>query len=594
MNRLSQFNNNFKRLLPFMKPYKFSWIFAVLCIFGATALSSLSPVVEGLILTKLTENSSHILKDISGAAVDFKYILSVLILLLIIYLSNTVIVCLSNWFLTNSIQNTIRDLRTAIMDKIRKLPVSYFDTNSYGDVLSRMTNDIDIVSQAFQQSFSQVITAILSIVLAFSMMFSINIKMSLLALLIIPSSILITKFIVLKSQGLFENQQEAIGKLNSAVEEIYTGFNEIKLYGKEEVSVNEFEVINDSLCRNGFKAQFVSSIMSPLISLTSYLGIAVMIFLGSIFAIGGVLTIGNMQAFIRYICRINEPLSQATQLSTSIQSAFAAIERVFNILDEKEESLDSKNPIKLDKVRGNVTFENVKFGYSKDKILIKDLSVNIKSGHIVAIVGPTGAGKTTLINLLMRFYDVNDGSIKIDGVDIRDMSREYLRSNFGMVLQDTWLFNGTIADNIEYGRFNASIDEIIEAAKIANVHQFIKSLPDGYNMFLNEESSNISQGEKQLLTIARAIISDPAILILDEATSSIDTRVEVILQNAMNNIMKGRTSFVIAHRLSTIKNADLILVIDDGDIIEQGNHNELIAKGGLYKKLYNSQFASCN
>ena len=403
---------------------------------------------------------------------------------------------------------------------------------------------------------------------------------------------MVSKFIVSKSQNLFIGQQKALGKLNGEVQEMYTGFNEIKLYGKQDDVIKEFEDINEELCQTGFKAQFISSIMSPLISLVTYLGIGVIGVMGAVFAIAGTITVGNLQAFIRYIWQINQPLTQVTQLSSAIQSAFAAIERVFEILNEEEQIPDKEDSIKVENPKGNVTFEHVKFGYFEDKPLIKDLNVEVKSGQMVAIVGPTGAGKTTLINLLMRFYEIQGGSIKIDGVDIRDMKREDLRSMFGMVLQDTWLFNGTINENIEYGRFGARKDEIIEAAKIANVHHFIKTLPDGYNMFLNEEASNISQGEKQLLTIARAIISDPAILILDEATSSVDTRLELMLQNAMKNIMKGRTSFVIAHRLSTIRSADLILVINDGNIIEQGNHEELMAKGGFYEQLYNSQFAN--
>ena len=415
-----------------------------------------------------------------------------------------------------------------------------------------------------QQSFSQVINSVLSVTLAISMMFTINTTMAFIALLIIPISYFISRFIVGKSQKLFENQQNALGKLNGAVQEMYTGFNEIKLYGKQDDAVAEFKEINEELCSNGFKAQFVSGIMSPLVSLTTYLGIACIAFIGPVYAVRGIITVGNLQAFIRYIWQINQPLSQITQLSSTIQSAFAALERVFEILNEKEEVKDPENPVKIKNLRGDVTFEHVKFGYSDDKILIEDLNINVKSGQMVAIVGPTGAGKTTLINLLMRFYDIKGGSIKIDGVDTRDMKREDLRSMFGMVLQDTWLFNGTIHDNIEYGRFGATRADVVEAAKIANVHHFIKTLPDGYNMFLNEEASNISQGEKQLLTIARAIISNPSILILDEATSSVDTRLEQLLQKAMQNIMKGRTSFVIAHRLSTIRNADLILVMNEG------------------------------
>ncbi len=549
-------------------------------------------MTEGLITTQLIKDAANIGKGIEGAAVNFNYITKVLGLLAGIYVSSTISTYIASFLLTHAIQNTMRDLRNAIQDKIRKLPISYFDSNSYGDVLSRITNDVDTISNAMQQSFIQIVNSILSVSLAVIMMFRINTKMALLAILIIPLSYLVSKFIVGKSQKLFYRQQRALGKLNGTVQEMYTGFNEIKLYGKQNEAIEEFENINQQLCNTGFKAQFISSIMSPMISLISYLGIAAIGVIGGIYAISGVITVGNLQAFIRYIWQINQPLSQVTQLSSTIQSAFAAIERVSEILNEEEEIPDPENSVKLENPRGDVTFEHVKFGYSDDKPLIKDLSAEIKSGQMVAIVGPTGAGKTTLINLLMRFYDVKGGAIKIDGVDIRDMKREDLRSMFGMVLQDTWLYKGTIYDNIEYGRFGATKEEIIEAAKIANVHHFIKTLPDGYNMILNEEASNISQGEKQLLTIARAIISDPAILILDEATSSVDTRLELLLQNAMRNIMKGRTSFVIAHRLSTIRNADLILVINEGNIIEQGNHEELMKKGGFYEKLYNSQFAN--
>ena len=471
------------------------------------------------------------------------------------------------------------------------LPINYFDQNSFGEVLSRITNDIDTISNAMQQSFSQIINSVLSLTLALGMMYVINIQMALVATLIVPLSYLVSKFIVGKSQQLFYNQQQALGKLNGAVQEMYTGFNELKLYGKQEDAIEEFVGINEELCQEGFKAQFISSIMSPLVSLVSYLGIAVIGVMGGILTIRGALTVGNLQAFIRYIWQINQPLTQVTQLSSAIQSAFAAAERVFEFLEEEEEVSDAQNTAKLTDVKGNVTFEHVKFGYKEGATLIEDLNVEVKSGQMVAIVGPTGAGKTTLINLLMRFYDVSGGSIKIDGVDIRDMKREDLRSLFGMVLQDTWLYRGTIAENIEYGRFGATREEIIEAAKVANVHHFIKTLPDGYDMVLNEEASNISQGEKQLLTIARAILADPAILILDEATSSVDTRIELILQKAMRNIMKGRTSFVIAHRLSTIRSADLILVMKDGNIIEKGTHEELMAQGGFYESLYNSQFA---
>ncbi len=588
---MKNIKDTIRKISPFIRPYKSYFIIAIVLIVLATVGNALAPFVEGLIITQLTNDSFDLIKGIAGASVNFEYVIKVLILLGIVYTVNAGATYGASYLLTNGIQNAIRDLRDAVQDKVRRLPVSYFDGNSYGDVLSRITNDIDTISNAFQQSFSQVIIAILSISFAIIMMFTINVKMALIAILIIPGSLLVSKIIVNKSQGLFEAQQNALGKLNGAVQEMYTGFNEIKLYGKQEDSIKDFKRINEELCYNGFKAQFISGTMSPLISLLSYLGIAVIGVVGGINAIAGKITVGNLQAFIRYIWQINQPLSQVTQLSSAIQSAFAAVERVFEFLEEEEEIKDKEPSVKLENPKGNVTFEHVKFGYSKDKPLIKDLNAEIKSGQMVAIVGPTGAGKTTLINLLMRFYEIQGGAIKIDGVDTRDMKREDLRSMFGMVLQDTWLFNGTIYENIEYGRFGASKEEIIEAAKIANVHHFIKTLPDGYNMFLNEEASNISQGEKQLLTIARAIISNPSILILDEATSSVDTRLELMLQKAMQNIMKGRTSFVIAHRLSTIKSADLILVVNNGSIIEQGNHEELMAQGGFYEKLYNSQFA---
>ncbi|WP_346847305.1 ABC transporter ATP-binding protein [uncultured Clostridium sp.] len=587
---MKKIKNAVSKISPFVKPYKWPFIGAIIFVIIAAVFTALAPMTEGLIITQLTKDAFDMAKGVAGASVNFNYIIKILIVLAFVYVGGTASTYAASFMLTNAIQNTMRDLRNAVQDKIRKLPVSYFDKNSYGDVLSRITNDIDTISNALQQSFVQVVNAVLSLTFALIMMFTINVKMALVAILIIPISYMISRVIVGRSQKLFYNQQNALGNLNGKVQEMYTGFNEIKLYGKQDDVIREFGDINQELCSTGFKAQFISSIMSPLVSLVSYLGIAAIGVLGAINAIAGAITVGNLQAFIRYIWQINQPLSQVTQLSSAIQSAFAAVDRVFEILNEEEEIPDKENSIKLENPRGNVTFEHVKFGYSDDKPLIKDLSAQVKSGQMVAIVGPTGAGKTTLINLLMRFYDIKEGAIKIDGVDIRDMKREDLRSIFGMVLQDTWLYNGTIYDNIKYGRFDATKEEIIEAAKIANVHHFIKTLPDGYNMFLNEEASNISQGEKQLLTIARAIISDPAILILDEATSSVDTRLELLLQKAMKNIMKGRTSFVIAHRLSTIRSADLILVIDEGNIIEQGTHEELMIKGGFYEKLYNSQF----
>ncbi|WP_066712668.1 ABC transporter ATP-binding protein [Clostridium sp. Marseille-P299] len=579
-----------KKLIPYIKPYLKLFIFAVLLTVGYAGFMGAAPLIEGLITTRLKDDVVDIANKVPGAAISFSYIIKILIILLVVYTGNAVCNYASQHLLTDAIQNTMRDLRNDVQKKIAKLPVSYYDKRTVGDILSIISNDIDTISNALQQSLSKILTAFLSIALAVVLMFYINPVMAIIAVLLIPSSLFVMKFIMKRSSAMFRNQQMALGNLNGYIQERYTGLTEIKLYGKQEDSIEEFKKINDNLCENGFKAQFISGLMSPLISLLTYLSIVAVTILGAMYAVSGAITVGHLQAFIRYMWQLNEPLEQVTQLSSTIQSAMAAATRVFDFLEEEEEVPEVVKPVKINDLKGNVTFEDVSFGYSKDKMLIEHLNVNVKSGQMVAIVGPTGAGKTTLINLLMRFYDVNGGAIKVDGVDIRDMKRDDLRSIFGMVLQDTWLFNGTVSENIKYGKEDATQQEIENAAKTANVDHFIKTQPDGYNMILNEESSNVSAGEKQLLTIARAFLADPAILILDEATSSVDTRLELMLQTAMKNIMKGRTSFVIAHRLSTIRNADLILVMNNGTIIEQGTHDELMAKKGFYEKLYMSQF----
>ncbi|WP_049041511.1 ABC transporter ATP-binding protein [Clostridium sporogenes] len=574
-----------KRLIPYLKKYKIKIILAILLIIVASCLIALSPTLEGMITTQLFSDITK------GQRVNFTRINRIILTLICVYAAGALSNCAYQFLLTDAIQSAMVDLRNDVEGKIRKLPIAYFDRNALGDTLSRVSNDVETISNALQQSFAQILNAILGLSLAVFMMFKIQWVMALSSIAIILVSGIISKVIVKKSQPIFQKQQNALGHLNGIVQEKFTGFNEIKLFGKQEDALTEFMNANEELCENGFKAQFISGLMSPLVAFVTYIGIGCVAIAGAFYAIGGIITVGQLQAFIRYIWQVNQPMSQITQLSSAIQSSVAAVHRVFEFLNEEEES-EEVELVKSDKeVHGNVSFENVEFSYTKEKPLLHDLNVQVKSGQMVAIVGPTGVGKTTLINLLMRFYDVTGGSIKIDGVDIQHMKRDDLRAKFGMVLQDTWLFNGSIKENIAYGKEGATEEEIIDAAKVANVHHFITTLPEAYNMILNEEANNISQGEKQLLTIARSILCDPPIMILDEATSSVDTRLEQKLQDAMRKIMKGRTSFVIAHRLSTIKNADLILVMKDGNIVEQGTHNELLGKKGYYEQLYHAQFA---
>ena len=579
-----------KRLGQYIKPYKINFIFSIILTVIAVIANSLVPFIIGLGITEMSSNVANMLKGIPNSGINFPYVRDIIIITLILGLIHQLGTYFSSFLMTNVVQGTVKDIREAINKKINKLPISYFDKNQQGDVLSRVTNDVDTISNAMQQSFIQIFTSILGITFSLVMMFILSIKLTLIAIFLIPLSILISKFIIKKSQRYFTQQQNLLGDINSYVQESYSGFSVIKLYGKEKDALNNFKKINHNLASSSFKALCLSALINPLVGLIVNLSYVIMTILGGYLVIFSTMTIGTLQAFIQYIWLINQPISQITQLTSILQSSSAAIERVFNILDEKEENPDPKETFFPEKVEGNISFEHVSFGYNKDNTLIKDLSFEVKSGQTVAIVGPTGAGKTTLINLLMRFYDIDSGSIKIDGVDTKTMKRSDVRSLFGMVLQDAWLYHASISDNIRFGRLDATEYEVVDAAKTANVHHFIRTLPNGYDMILNKEANNISQGQKQLLTIARIVVADPKFLILDEATSSVDTRLEVLIQKAMKKVMNGRTSFVIAHRLSTIRDADLILVMNQGEIVEKGVHEELLANNGLYEKLYNSQF----
>ncbi len=577
-----------QQMAPFFLPYKWGFMIALLMIVVTCFSLSISPMIEGMMTSLLMENAMDMLHNIPGAHVEYNRVMEIIVMLLGIYLLKTVSQSITIVTLTNSIQKMMHDLRNALQEKIRKLPVSYFDQHQYGDVLSRITNDVDTLSNALQQTLTEMMRGLLMLMLAIFMMFRIHFLMTCIVLLIIPAALLITRFIVKRSQKKFQAQQDALGNLNGAITEMYGGYREILLFNKQKDAIEKFKNINQTLYHNAFQAQFMSSIISPCVSLVTYMVIGTIGFVGSLSVLNGTLLVGELQAFVRYIWQVNDPVSQVSNLSSQIQAAFAALHRISDILNESEEK-PVENPQVLTNAKGHVEFKHLCFGYHEKEVL-HDIDVNIQSGQMVAIVGPTGSGKTTLISLLLRFYDVTSGSICIDGVDIRHIPREQLRSMFGMVLQDTWLFHGSIYENIHYGRLDARKDEVIEAARQANVDHFIRTLPDGYDMIVNEEANNISQGEKQLLTIARAMLKDPQIMILDEATSSVDTRLEKRLQDAMQRVMKGRTSFVIAHRLSTIKNADLILVIKDGYLVEQGTHEELLEKNGFYSQLYNAQF----
>ena len=524
-------------------------------------------------------------------SINFDKLRSIAYILLGMYIFSAIFGYLQGWVMSGISQKVTYNLRKEISQKINRMPLKYFDKQTYGEVLSRVTNDIDTVSQSLNQSLSQIVTSVVTIIGIIIMMFSISWLLTVVSLIIIPLSFGLIGGLLKKSQLYFKGQQDSLGHLNGHIEEMYGGHTVMRVFNGEKQSNKKFERINSELYKNGWRAQFFSGLMFPIMSFVGNLGYVGVAVLGGWLAIQGKIKIGDIQAFIQYVQQFNQPIAQTANVANVLQSTVASAERVFEFLNEAEEVAESGSPVVLDKTRGEVKFENVIFGYDPDKVIIKGFNAEIKPGQRVAIVGPTGAGKTTMVNLLMRFYDVNEGSIKVDGVDIREMKRTDLRKMFGMVLQDTWLFNGTIRENIAYGNKKATREEIEAAGKAAHVDHFVRSLPDGYDMKLNEEADNISQGEKQLLTIARAMLANPPILILDEATSSVDTRTEILIQKAMNNLMKGKTSFIIAHRLSTIRDADLILVMRDGNIVEQGNHQELMDQDGFYASLYNSQFS---
>lgn len=582
--------NVFLRLWDYLRNYKGSLFLAIFLKIFSGIMSVLEPFVLGLAITELTANLLDMARGVSGAHINTTYIAIILVLYFIRGFGYEIGSYGSNFFMTKAVQKTIHDLRRDLSEKINKIPVSYFDSQQFGNVLGRFTSDVETVSNALQQSFLQIINAFVTIFAVMFMVFYLNWKLALIVVAIIPINYFSAKFILKKSQPYFKKQADTLGDMNGFVQENLSGFNVIKLYGREEISSEEFRDITENLQEVGFKASFISGIMMPVLSAISDMAYLLIAMLSALQVLAGALTIGNMQAFVQYVWQISQPVQTITQLASILQSAKSSLERIFEVLDEPEEAAEVKEQLTHD-LSGQVTFEDVSFQYTPDKPLIRNFNLDVKPGEMVAIVGPTGAGKTTLINLLMRFYDVTGGSIKIDGHDIRNLSRQEYRKQFGMVLQDAWLYEATIKENLRFGNLDATDEEIVEAAKAANVDHFIRTLPGGYNMEMNQESSNVSLGQKQLLTIARALLADPKILILDEATSSVDTRLELLIQKAMEKLMHGRTSFVIAHRLSTIQDADKILVLNNGQIVEQGNHESLLATKGFYYDLYNSQFA---
>lgn len=587
--KAKDFKGTMKKLISYLSPYKLAILLVIVFAIGSSVFNIVGPKILGNATTKIFEGLVSKVSN-SGGGIDFDAIFRTLTILASLYIISSIFSFIQTFITSDISQKVSYNLRKSISEKINKLPLNYYDKKTNGEVLSRVTNDIDAISQNLNQILSQMITSATTLIGVLIMMLSISVTMTLVSLIVIPLSLVMIMLVVRKSQKHFRAQQEYLGHTNGHIEEMYSGHNIMKAFNGEEKAIEEFDKLSDTLYNSAWKSQFLSGMMMPIMTFIGNLGYVIVAIMGGFLAIRNKIQVGDILAFIQYVRSFMQPIAQTAQIANVMQQTAAAAERVFEFLEEEEVVEDVKNPISTEGIEGAVEFDHVRFGYNEDKIIINDFSINIKPGQKVAIVGPTGAGKTTIVKLLMRFYELNGGKILIDGHDYRDFTRNDLRKIFGMVLQDTWLFNGSIMENIRYGRLDASDEEVIEAAKLAHAHHFIKTLADGYNMEINEEADNISQGQKQLLTIARAILSDPKILILDEATSSVDTRTEVLIQQAMENLMEGRTSFIIAHRLSTIKNADVILVMKDGDIVEQGTHEELLKSKGFYSELYNSQF----
>lgn len=586
--KAKNFKGSISKLMQYIGRYKIAILAVMIMAAASTVFTVIGPKVLGKATTGLSEG---LMRKIAGTGgIDFDYIGKILLIVLGLYVCSAIFNFAQGWIMTGISQKICYRLRKEISEKINRMPMKYFESRTYGEVLSRITNDVDTLGMGLNQSITTIITSTATMIGVLIMMLSISPLMTIIAIVILPISVWLISFVIKKSQNYFKTQQEYLGHINGQIEETYGGHMVVKSFNKEKDMVDEFNRTNNVLYSSAWKSQFFSGMMQPIMAFVGNLGYAGVALSGGLLAINGVITIGDIQAFIQYVRNFTQPITQIAQVINQVQSMAAASERVFEFLNEEEEEQIVKNPVSTDNIRGEVEFDHVRFGYKEDQVIIRDFCAKVKPGQKVAIVGPTGAGKTTMVKLLMRFYDVNSGEIRIDGHNIKDFNRRELRDAFGMVLQDTWLYKDTIMENIRYGKLEASDEEVIAAAKAAHAHHFIETLPGGYNMELNEDASNVSQGQKQLLTIARAILADNPILILDEATSSVDTRTEIQIQNAMDNLMKGRTSFVIAHRLSTIKDADIILVMKDGDIVEQGNHEELLAKGGFYAGLYNSQF----